>query len=457
MAADPQDEQEQQTPTRDAREAPYGGPTVLDKESLEFMTQAHALYAGLRAKGPIVRVPSGRGIVDRAKAERSSPDASAQEQYFVTRYDEAVSLLMEERLSSDVLKAMPPEQRARMESSLPQELRPIMRSILVLDPPDHTRLRKLVQPNFTARAMEALEPRIQRIVEDLLDKAEREAATRGETAPGRRMDLVESFAYPLSITVISDMLGIPVEERETVYPWAERLLRAKGPEGMMDGETRAGLNAFAHYLEALFERKRRAPAEDMISQMVQVQEDGDILGPEELLSMVFILFFAGHLTTVNLIGNGIVALLSHPEQHTRFLAAPAACVKGMVEETLRYWGPVDFIGGPRIATQDLDVKGTHVPQGAKVAVGLASANRDPRRFADPDVFDISRPDAHRHIAFGKGIHVCIGAPLARLEAELAFESLFRRWPELRLAEPSGQLELSMGAGLRGFKRIPVVF
>ena len=173
--------------------------------------------------------------------------------------------------------------------------------------------------------------------------------------------------------------------------------------------------------------------------------------------MVFILFFAGHLTTVNLIGNGIVALLSHPDQHARFLAAPAASVKGMVEETLRYWGPVDFLGGPRIALEDLNVAGTHVPRGAAVAVGLASANRDPERFAHPDTFDISRPDAHRHIAFGKGIHICIGAPLARLEAELAFTSLFQRWPRLRLAEPVEQLELSMGAGLRGFKRIPIVY
>ncbi|HEX8538077.1 MAG TPA: cytochrome P450, partial [Cystobacter sp.] len=380
MAPNHLDEPQQQTPTHAPSEAPFGGPTVLDKESLEFMTRAHAVYAELRDKGPVVRVPSGRGIVDRAQAERASTEPSVPEQYFVTRYDAAVSGLMEERLSSDILKAMPPEQRARMEAAMPEELRPIVRSILVVDPPDHTRLRKLVQPNFTARAMEALKPRIQRIVDGLLDKAEREAASRGEVAPGRRLDLVESFAYPLSITVISDMLGIPVEERETVYPWAERLLRAKGPEGMMDGETRAGLNAFANYLESLFERKRRTPAEDMISQMVQVQEDGDSLNPQELLSMVFILFFAGHLTTVNLIGNGVVALLSHPEQHARFLADPATSVKGMVEETLRYWGPVDFIGGPRIALEDLDVGGTLVPRGAKVAVGLASANRDPRRF-----------------------------------------------------------------------------
>ncbi|MET0405815.1 MAG: cytochrome P450 [Cystobacter sp.] len=451
MATHHRDEQAQHPPTQSSSEVPYGGPTVLDKERLEFMTQAHAVYAGLRDQAPVVRVPSGRGIVDRAQADQATPEALAGQQYFVTRYDEAVAILMDDHLSSDVLKAMPPEQRARMESALPEELRPIVRSILVLDPPDHTRLRKLVQPNFTARAMETLRPRIQRIVDGLLDKAEREAG------PGRRVELVEAFAYPLSITVISDMLGIPEDERETVYPWAERLLRAKGPEGMMDTETRAGLNAFARYLEALFERKRQTPAEDMISQMVRVQEDGDLLGPQELLSMTFILFFAGHLTTVSLIGNGVVALLSHPEQHARFLEDPATSVKGLVEETLRYWGPVDFIGGPRVATADMDVGGLRVPEGARVAVGLASANRDPRRFERPDAFDISRPDAHRHIAFGKGIHVCIGAPLARLEAELAFESLFRRWPAARLEQPAGTLELSMGAGLRGFKRIPIVF
>jgi cytochrome P450 len=327
----------------------------------------------------------------------------------------------------------------------------------MLDPPDHTRLRKLVQPNFTARAMDALKPRVQRLVDELLDKAERAAAERGETAPERRMEFVEAFAYPLPVQVISDLLGIPVEDQPQVHAWAERFLQADPQQYMANQEARAGMMDFTRYLEGLFERKRREPTEDMISQMVHAQEDGDRLSPQELLSMVFILFIAGHITTVNLLGNGVVALLMHPEQHARFLADPAGMAKGMVEETLRYWGPVDFLGSPRIVKEDLELGGVHIPKGSKLSVGLASANRDPQRFENPDAYDISRPDAHRNIAFGKGIHVCIGAPLARLEAQIAFETLFRRFPKLRLAESADSLRLGVGAAMRGFKRIPVLF
>ncbi|HSP77371.1 MAG TPA: cytochrome P450 [Myxococcaceae bacterium] len=173
--------------------------------------------------------------------------------------------------------------------------------------------------------------------------------------------------------------------------------------------------------------------------------------------MVFLLFIAGHVTTVNLLGNGVVALSSHPEQHARFLADPPGMAKGLVEETLRYWGPIDFLNAVRIAKEDLKLGGIHVPKGAKLSVGLASANRDPERFPNPDAFDISRPEAHRNIAFGKGIHVCLGAPLARLEGQLAFESLFQRFPKLRLAVPADELRWSMGVGMRGFSRIPVLF
>jgi cytochrome P450 len=375
----------------------------------------------------------------------------------VTRYDEAVSALLDDRFSSDFRSAMTPEQRARLESAMPEEFRPIAHSILLLDPPDHTRLRKLVQPNFTARAMELLRPRIQQLVNDLLDTIERKAAERGEAVSERRMDLVEAFAYPLPVTVISDMLGIPVEDREQVHGWAERLLNADRQDAMADEKMRAGLRAFGHYLDGLFERKRREPAEDMISQMVHVQEDGDALSHQEMVSMVFILFFAGHVTTVNLIGNGVVALLTHPDQHARFLAEPTSLAKGLVEETLRYWGPVDYISTPRIVREDLELGGTHIPKGEQVSLGLASANRDPERFANPDVFDVTRPDAHRNIAFGKGIHVCIGAPLARLEGQVAFETLFQRFPKLRLAVPAEEMRWGSVASLRGFNRIPVLF
>jgi cytochrome P450 len=434
---------------------------VLDRESPEFLATAYTTYAELRATAPVVRCPFGRGIADGVHPEgakaRESGKVPGRDRLFVTRYDEAVEALLDERVSSDFRSAMTPEQRARLEASMPEEFRPIAHSILMLDPPDHTRLRKLVQPNFTARAMEQLRPRIQKIVDDLLDGLERKAAGRGEAVAERRMELIEAFAYPLPVTVISDMLGIPVEDREQVHAWAENLLRADRKDAAADEKMRAGLRSFRQYLDVLFERKRREPAEDMISQMLQVQEDGDTLSHQEMVSMVFILFFAGHVTTVNLIGNGVVALLNHPEQHARFLENPTGMAKGLVEETLRYWSPVDYMSTPRIVKEDLELGGTHIPKGENLSVGLASANRDPERFANPDVFDITRPDAHRNIAFGKGIHVCIGAPLARLEGQLAFESLFQRFPKLRLAVPAEEMRWGSAASLRGFSRIPVLF
>jgi cytochrome P450 len=304
--------------------------------------------------------------------------------------------------------------------------------------------------------MEALRGNIQQIVDDLLDQAELAAAERGEVAPNRRMDLIETFAYPFPVTVISDMLGIPREDRDTIRGWTEHLLSADRRRGQeLDEETRAGLREFIDYLKDLFERKRHAPTDDMISRLVHAEEDGDMLDEEEVLSTVFLLFLAGHVTTVNLVGNGVVALLTHPDQLAKLKANPELLAKGVVEETLRYWGPVDFIGR-RIAKQDVNVGDTVIPAGEQATVSLASANRDPERFANPDVFDITRAEANRHVAFGKGIHVCLGAPLARVEGQIAFATLFRRFPELRLAVPPDEVHWG-GSFLRGFGRLPVLF
>ena len=211
----------------------------------------------------------------------------------------------------------------------------------------------------------------------------------------------------------------------------------------MDEEIRAGLREFIDYLRDLFERKRRVPTDDMISRLVHADEDGDVLDEEEVLATVFLKFLAGHVTTVNLVGNGVVALLTHPEQLAKLKADPGLA-KGVVEETLRYWGPVGFIGR-RAAREDVEVGGTVIPTGEQATFSLASANRDPERFADPDVFDITRADANRHVAFGKGIHICLGAPLARLEGQVAFDTLFRRYPDLRLAVPAEEMRWGRGA------------
>lgn len=436
------------------KEAPVLEGVVLDRSDPAFLARSPEIYAEARAKGPVVRArhyPFPRDEEERKSViEGNRPTGDV---LFVNHYEEAAAALLDDRLASDPYARMTPEQRANM-PPVPEELRPIVYSLLMLDPPDHTRLRKLVQPGFNARAMEALRPRIQRITDELLDKAEREAAARGESAPLRQMDLVKAFAYPLPVTVISDMLGIPEEDRETVARLGELRIENRDP-GVMQ-ETRKHLVEFSRYLVELFERKRRAPGDDMISQMIQAQEDGDKLDEQELLSMVFLLYLAGHVTTVNLIGNGVVALLTHPEQLARFKADPALA-KGVVEETLRYWGPVDYLGSTRTAKEDMEIAGVSIPKGAQVMIGLGSANRDPAQFDHPEAFDISREGAHRHIAFGKGIHLCLGAPLARIEGQIAFETLFRRFPDLRLAVPAETLRWGGAAGLRGFRELPVLF
>jgi cytochrome P450 len=426
----------------------------LDIADPNFMAGAYDTYADLRAQGPVTRVRFAGGAEDTASEDSGEQRGffGNQETFFVTHYDEVIATLLDRRFSVDPRSGMPPEQVEQQEAQTPEEFRLLSRSIISIDPPDHTRLRKLVQPSFTGRGIQSLRGSIQKVVDDLLDEAEHDAAERGEEAPDRRMDLIEAFAYPFPVTVIGDMLGIPREDRETIRGWTEDLLRVD--RGRVDEEVRAGLREFIDYLKDLFERKRRAPADDMISRLVHAEEDGDMLDEDEVLATVFLMFLAGHVTTVNLVGNGVVALLTHPDQLAKLKADPNLA-KGVVEETLRYWGPVDFIGR-RIAREDVEVGGTEIPAGEQATVSLASANRDPERFADPDVFDITRADANRHVAFGKGIHVCLGAPLARVEGQVAFDTLFRRYPDLRLAVPAEEVHWG-GSFLRGFARLPVLF
>ena len=433
-------------------------PAELDIGDPHFMASAYDTYADLRARGPVSRVRFAGGAEEAASEDNGEQRGlfGSQETFFVTHYDEVVATLLDHRFSVDPRSVMSPEQVEQQDSQTPEEFRLFSRSILSLDPPDHTRLRKLVQPSFTGRGIQALRGSIQQVADDLLDQAERDAAGRSEEAPDRRMDLIEDFAYPFPVTVISDMLGIPREDRETIRGWTENLLRVDRLRGQeVDEEVRAGLREFIDYLRSLFERKRRTPTDDMISRLVHAEEDGEVLDEDEVLATVFLMFLAGHVTTVNLVGNGVVALLTHPDQLAKLKASPAALAKGVVEETLRYWGPVDFIGR-RIAKENVELSGTVIPTGEQATVSLASANRDPERFANPDVFDITRADANRHVAFGKGIHVCLGAPLARVEGQVAFDTLFRRFPELRLAVPIEEVRWGTSF-LRGFARLPVLF
>jgi cytochrome P450 len=432
-----------------------GDATTLDFGNPAFLETAYDTYAKLRADGPVSRIRFAQNE-SADDQERQRQAAFAQALYLVTQYDEGTAALLDGRFSVDRLRNMPPEQRAEIEraAEADPQFRPLRNNLLSVDPPDHTRLRKLVQPSFTARSIDVLKPRIRQIADELLDEAERAAAARGETAPNRTMDLVPAFAYPLPMTVISEMVGIPTEDRAQVRIWTENLLRADRGDREAMNETRQRIGEFIDYLKALFERRRHDPADDLISQLVQAEEDGDKLDEDELLSMVFIVYIAGFVTTVNLIGNGVVALLTHPEQLARLKADPAL-LGNAVEETLRYWGPAEATL-PRTATTEVTIGEQVIARGEQVMVSLASLDRDPRRFANPNAFDITRTDANRHVAFGKGIHVCLGAPLARVEGQIAFEVLFGRYPDLRLAIPEN--EIRWGAGLlRGFGSVPLLF
>ncbi len=417
----------------------------IDLSDPEFLEHAHEQYEDMRAKCPVSRaiITGAEGADDQGFFNRPL--------WMVTDYEEGSRALLDRAFTVDVSTVMTPEQVEQMEL-IPEEFKPLQRNILSVDPPKHTRLRKLVQPSFTAGAIEKLRPRIQQIADELLDAAEATATQRGENAPDRKIELISQFSYPLPITVICEMLGIPPEDREQTRVWSEDLLSTQTPE--RQEETRRNIGEFIAYLRNLFAQKRETPDDDLTSQLLRVEVEGDRLTEDEILAMVFILFVAGHITTVNLIANGVFALLSNPEQANK-LRNDSGLVPNAVEEILRYYGPAETTTA-RYAREDVVVGGQEIAKGEPLLVVLAAADRDPTRFADPQAFDITREDANRHIAFGKGVHACLGAPLARLEGQIALETLFRRYPDLRLAVPESEITWAPSF-LRSLTSLPLNF
>ena len=291
-----------------------------------------------------------------------------------------------------------------------------------VDEPDHRRLRTLVSKAFTPRYMESLRPRVQEIADELLDRVQ----AQGE------MDLVKDYAYPLPINVICDMLGVPQADRAQIHIWSAAIAHGLGL-GRQEPEVAEHLRAFGEYIVQLVADKRQHPADDLISQLIAIEEEGDRLIEAELLSMIKLLIFAGHETTSNLIATGTFALLDHPEQLEK-LKADLSLVPAAVEELLRFNGPAT-IAGPRFATEDIELGGQQIKKGDIVIPVLKSANRDENQFTQSEELDITRA-INRHLAFGQGIHMCLGAPLARVEADIAFTTLLKRMPNLRLQRPS---------------------
>jgi cytochrome P450 len=318
-------------------------------------------------------------------------------------------------------------------------------SMLLQDPPDHTRLRTLVSKAFTPRAIEGLRRQVQRMVDGLLDAA----AGRGE------MDLIADFAYPLPVSVICEMLGVPARDSDRFRIWSTDIARSFDsivfPDADVVARASAAGEAIGGYFRDLVGERRRQPRADILSALIAAEEAGDRLSTEELFATVILLFIAGHETTANLIGNGMLALFRHPAELRRLLEDPAM-IESAVEELLRYESPVQRVS--RILGEDVIIGDRQIPRGSLVFALLGAANRDPVHFAEPDRLDIGRRD-NRHLAFGSGIHFCLGAPLARLEAQIAIGTLLRRWPHLALAAEAVKWRQTFT--LRGLLALPVRF
>ncbi|GGN79356.1 cytochrome P450 hydroxylase [Streptomyces albiflavescens] len=398
-------------------------PVLLPYADPAFMADPFPLYRQLREDGPVRRAVVAGGL----------------EAWLVTRYEDGLAALSDSRLSSDVRDASDPRLLERLPAT---ERESMLRTMLRSDPPDHTRLRRLVSKAFTARRVAELRPRVQEITDQLLDAI----------VPAGKADLVEDFALPLPVTVIRELLGVPVADRHDFQRWTDEMI-LQGDEPPDPVRVGRAWRQMRSYLTRLLADKRARPGDDLLSALIATRDEEHRLDEDELIAMAFLLLVAGYVTTVNLIGGGIAALLAHPDQ-LGMLRDDPELLPGAIEEFLRYDGPVNP-GIARFAREDVTIAGVTIPRGATVLVASAIADRDPARFPDPDRLDITRQD-NAHLAFGHGIHYCLGAPLARLEGQIAIGTALRRLPHLGLAVSPGELRWRSG-GLRGPAQLPVTF
>lgn len=396
--------------------APHTRSEFISQETKRYPC---AFYARLREQEPLSRFI----------------DEDGGEAWVVTNYDDAIAILTDSRFANKPQKASARNRQASFQKEPPREMPEKSASF--------SRLRPFVAKAFTPRMVEQLRPRIQQITDELLDAAQE----RGT------VDLIADFAYPLPITVISELLGFPVTDRQQFRTWSQAIVNtAEDPQ--QEAARATAREELTARIKMLLAEKRQHPGDDLVSRLLQVEENGTSLSENDIVFIVFALLLAGHETTVNLIGNGILALLQHLEQMRKLRADPSL-IASAIEELLRYAAPVSLSGG-RVAVEDISLHGKTIRKGEKVYVALSAANFDPHQFYEPETLDITRQQ-NQHLAFGKGVHYCLGAPLARLEAQIAIHTLLQRAPHLRLLVDPEHLIWNRDLFLRGVTSLPVTF
>ncbi len=406
------------------------GERKYDLYSDEFRASTHETYAAMRESDPVFSQPGLDGTTPI---------------WFVTRHDDVLALLMDdERFVLDPALVLTPDELEERRGPIPAELDArVNTNLLSKDGEDHRRLRRLVTKAFTPRMVAGLAPRIQEIADELLDAVEES----GE------MDLVESYAFPLPIIVIAELLGIPSADRDRFRLWSNSFVSPPLTEGDLERFI-AHSEEFLTYLRALFDERRRSPADDLVSALVQAEEQGDSLSEDELYSMVVLLIVAGHETTVSLIANAVLVLLSHSDELEQLRRDPTL-MAAAVEELLRFESPVER-ALTRWVAEDGELGGRSVKRGELVIAVLGSANRDEARYPNAAQLDLTREDT-KHLAFGRGSHFCLGAPLARLEAQIALATLFARLPSLRLTASPDALDYRPIPLFRSLVSLPVAW
>ncbi len=407
-------------------EQPMDG--IAPRHLSEAKANPFPFYAYLRATAPVYPTI----LPDKRKA------------WLVSRYDDVTLVFKDDRLVKNRQSAMTPEQIRKLPWT-PGLFKALETTLLDQDAPNHTRLRALIHKAFTPRLIEQMRGRIEALAHELLDAAERKAGKQG-------VDLIRDYALPLPLTIIAEILGVPSVDRNKFHHWTRLVVESEAHPNLL--VVIPALWRCMNYLRRLFKERRANPQDDLITALVQAEEAGDKLSEDELLAMVFVLLVAGHETTVNLIGSGTLALLEHPSQLAKLRSDPTL-IQSAVEELLRYTCPVE-LATERYTREAITIAGVTIPRGELVLAVIASANRDETYFTSPDDLDIQRAN-NRHLAFGLGAHYCVGAPLARLEGQIAINTLVQRIPQLRLKVAPETLKWRAGITLRGLEALPVLF